>query len=82
MRCEIEAASPEAWSETALRGALEQGICRAVAARDDAGGVRGLMLGRRVLGEVQIALFAVDPSGQGQGLGADGEDALLLGAEL
>ncbi len=84
MRCEIEAASPadapslahlvaralpEAWSESTLHSALEQGICRAVAARDGAGGVRGLVLGRRVLEEVQIALFAVDPSWQGQGLG-------------
>ncbi len=40
-------ALPEAWSEVALRQALEQGICRAVAARDSRGGVKGFVLGRR-----------------------------------
>lgn len=62
-------ALPEAWSEVALRQALEQGICRAVAARDSRGGVKGFVLGRRVLEEVQIALVAVDPDWQGVGLG-------------
>jgi len=88
MRCEIGQAHPadaggfaqvvaralaEASSEAALRRALEQGICRAVAARDSRGGVKGFVLGRRALEEVQIALVAVDP---------DCEDALLLRSAL
>lgn len=83
MRCEIEPARAEdapalaqlvsraltvSWSEEALRQTLEQHICRALAAREGAQ-VCGFVLGRRVVDEVQITLFAVDPRWQGRGLG-------------
>ncbi len=84
MECELARAGPgdapalacltartlaEAWSEGGLREALEQESCRAVVARDAAGAVRGLVLGRHLLSESQILLVAVEPEWRGNGLG-------------
>ena len=84
MECDLAPASPEdaralarlaartlseAWSEVGLREALEQGVCRALAARDAGGNVRGFVLGRHVLTESQILLVVVEPGWQGHGLG-------------
>ena len=59
----------EPWSEVGLREALEQDGCHAVTAREVGGRVRGFVLGRRVLGESQVLLVAVEPEWQGRGLG-------------
>ncbi len=84
MGCELTPAGPEdapdfarvaartlaeAWSEVGLREALAQDGCRALAARDAGGSVRGFVLGRHVLEESQILLVAVEPEWQGHGLG-------------
>jgi ribosomal-protein-alanine N-acetyltransferase len=57
------------WSEDAFRTELERPMTRARAARSDV--PVGYVLGWRVLDEVQILSFAVDPAWRGRGVAAD-----------
>lgn len=106
MECELAPTSPEdapalarvaartlseAWSEVGLREALEQAGCRALAARDAGGSVRGFVLGRRVLTESRSSNRSTQAlyerlgfviQGQRPGFYGDGEHALLVGVVL
>jgi ribosomal-protein-alanine N-acetyltransferase len=71
------ASFPDAWPEAVFRAQLHRRETRAWVARDPETGVVAYVLGWRVLDEVQILSFAVDPSFRRRGVGRGLLDAYL-----